>query len=348
LVGQLGGIAQIMLSSHFTDGGSLLMSDTEGLIVAYILDGQGSGRKIYWKDVQNWSPEQGVLWVHLNINERLARDWIMKSSGLDTVTAYGFLEDETRPRTVMSKEGVLQILRGVNHTPGYEPEDMVSVRLWIDKDRIITGRRRFILSEVDIQNAIDKGLGPKTPGGFLIALNDTLTLHMAEVIEEIDDQVDQLETDILTEQTYKLRPVISDLRRQAISLRRYLAPQREALYRLTIEESPLIPHDDRMLMREVTDRVVRYIEDLDTSRDKATILQEELTNRLAEQMTKQMLLLSIVAVIFMPLSFLVGLLGVNLSGIPGANSPWAFTVLCIILVTISAGTLSAFRYKKWL
>ena len=323
------------------------MSTDNGLITAYILNGQGSGRKITWQEMLDWSPEQGVLWVHWDINEDPAREWLSNMSGLDAATASGFIAGETRPRTVITKAGILQILRAVNHTVGSEPEDLVSIRVWIDEHRIISGRRRFILSEVDISNALEQGLGPKTPSEFLITLNDRLTLHLAEVIEEIDEQVDQLETDILTEQSYKLRPLISELRRQAISIRRYLAPQREALYRLTMEETALLSHDERMVMREVTDRVVRYVEDLDSSRDKATIIQEELTSRMAEQLNKQMLLLAIVAVIFMPITFLSGLLGVNIKGIPGADSPWAFPVFCLILLAISLGTLSAFRYKKW-
>jgi zinc transporter len=103
-----------------------------------------------------------------------------------------------------------------------------------------------------------------------------------------------------------------------------------------------------MIMREVTDRIVRYVEDLDSSRDKASIIQEEMTNRLAEQMNKQMLLLSIVAVIFMPISFLCGLLGVNVKGIPGYDNPWGFTILCVVLVIITLCTLTAFWFKKWL
>lgn len=324
------------------------MLSENSLITAYLLNGEGSGRKLSSEEVLRWSPEQGVLWVHLDINNDSAREWLKNSSGLDTPTASGFIEGETRPRTVITKQGIFQILRGVNHNPGSEPEDMVSVRLWIDEHRIITGRRRFILSEVDIRDALEKGLGPKSPAEFLITLNDTLTLHMAEVIEDIDEQVDQLETDILNEKSSKLRPVISDLRRQAISIRRYLAPQREALYRLTIEETPFLSHDERMIMREVTDRVVRYIEDLDSSRDKATIIHEELTNQMAEQLNKQMLVLSIVAVVFMPITFVTGLLGVNIKGIPGTENPWAFIILCSVLVMITLFTISTFWFKKWI
>jgi len=324
------------------------MPGENSLIVGYILDGLGGGRKIDWQGVRDWTPEQGALWVHLDLLMESAREWLSKDSGLDSITVNGMIADETRPRTVITKQGILQILRGVNHMPGSEPEDMVSIRLWIDKDRIISARRRFVLSENDICQAIEKGLGPKTPSDFLIRLNDTLTQHIAEVMEDIDSQVDQLESDIITEQSHKLRPIIADVRRQAIEIRRYLAPQREALYRLYIEESTFLNHDERMIMREVTDRVVRYIEDLDSARDKASIIQEELASRMAEQLNKQMLLLSIVAVIFMPITFLSGLLGVNIKGIPGAENPWGFTILCLIMVGITLFTLTAFWYKKWL
>lgn len=324
------------------------MQEESGFVVGYLLDGKGGGRSIDLDGIRNWTPEQGLLWVDLDITQSLSREWLMNHSGLDDITISNLSAGETRPRTVISPHGVLQILRGINHMPESEPEDMVAIRLWIDKHRIITARRRFILSVKDLFALLESGLGAKTTAEFLIALNDSLTLHISEVVEAVDEEVDELETDILTVPAHKLRPKVADLRRRAISMRRYLAPQREALYRLYMEECPFLSQDDRIFMREVTDRVVRYIEDLDTAREKASIIQEELASSTAEQLNKQMLVLSIVAVVFMPLSFLTGLMGVNVKGIPGADSPWGFSMLCIVIIAVTLFTLSTFRYKKWI
>ena len=76
--------------------------------------------------------------------------------------------------------------------------------------------------------------------------------------------------------------------------------------------------------------------------------QEELNNRLAEHMNKTMYVLSIVAGIFLPLGLLTGLLGINIGGIPGTESPWAFTVFCILLAGIAGGLVWLFKRMKWM
>ena len=324
------------------------MSKKDSLIAAYLLDGDGGGKKIGWKEVDQWAPEQGILWVHLNYSTQGSVRWLNKSSGLDKITAHAMAVEESRPRSVISSKGVLVFLRGVNHNPGEDPEDMVSIRVWIDEHRIISTRKRQLLSINDIRASIDESCGPKTPGEFLRMLNDRLINRMGDVIESVDEHVDQLEQEVATAESRLLRPRIADIRCQAIMIRRYLAPQREALNRLYLEETSFLTSVDRVYLREAADRVIRYIEDLDAARDRAIIIQEELTSRLQEQLDRRMFVLSIVAVIFLPLTFITGLLGINVGGIPGKDSPWAFLIVCLALFGMSAVTFWWLRRKKWI
>ncbi len=324
------------------------MSRDESLIAAYLLDGKGGGKKIGWNDVEQWSPDQGILWVHLNYTVRRSSQWLNKSSGLDKITAKAMLMEESRPRSVITPKGLLLFLRGVNLNPGQDPEDMVSIRTWIDEHCIITTRKRKLLSIDDIRKAIDEGLGPKTPAEFLRMLNDRLLDRMSDVIESVGEQVDELEQEVVRAESHLLRPKIADLRRQSISIRRYLSPQCEALNRLYQEETTFLSQTDRLHFREANERIIRYIEDLDSARERAGITQEELTSRLSEQMDRRMYILSVVAVVFLPLSFLTGLLGINVAGIPGANYKWAFLLVCSGLFAILLIMFWIFHKKKWI
>lgn len=90
------------------------------------------------------------------------------------------------------------------------------------------------------------------------------------------------------------------------------------------------------------------MEDLDSSRDRAAVAQDELNSRLSEQMNKTMYVLSIVAGIFLPLGLLTGLLGINVGGMPGVDSHWAFIIVCVILVIVAVGQVIFFRRKGWM
>ena len=322
--------------------------DNNGLIAGYILDGHGGGEAVGWEGIHNGSEANGLLWIHLNYTCADSEKWLREESGLDELVISALTSEDPRPRSSVMKDGLLVSLRGVNLNPGADPEDMVSIRLWITDKRIISTRRRKLLSIDDLRLAIEQGNGPTTTGEFLVDISSRLVERMADVVDGIENTADLLEVDVLTVQGYQLRPKISELRREAISLRRYLAPQREAMSRLYNERVLWLNDMDRMRLREVTDSTIRYIEDLDASRERAIVIQEELMSRISEQMDKRMYVLSVVAAIFLPLGFLTGLLGINVGGIPGAEYKGSFIIFCGILIAVSSFQIYIFKKLKWM
>lgn len=319
-----------------------------GLICAYILDGNGGGRSISFEEISAWEPSQGPLWVHMDFTKRNTKKWLIRSAGLDKIIASAMTADETRPRLLVSHDSVFLSLRGVNLNPGQEPEDMVSIRVWLSANKVITTRRRMLLSVNDLRKAIEEGRGPKTTGEFFSKLNNRLINRMADVIDDVNEQVDTLEEEVLTLESRLLRPQISEIRRQAVLIRRYIYPQREALYQLQSEHVAFFATEDNIQLREANDRMVRYIEDLDTARERASIAQEELASRISEQMDARMYVLSVVAVVFLPLTFVTGLLGINVGGIPGADHDWGFAVVCGLMLLLLVATLFLLRRKHWM
>jgi zinc transporter len=317
------------------------------LIYAFILDGKGGARSIDYEEIRARTPEQGVLWLHFDYSAPETSDWILKESGLDDVSSNALLSEETRPRTTVIDDAALLALRGVNMNPGSDPEDMVSIRVWINKDRIISTRNRKLLSIFDIADSLTKGKGPKTSGEFIVELTLRLTSRMEDTIEGIEDRVARLEETIVEGGSHTIRRELSGIRRETIMLRRYLAPQREALQRLSSEKLSWIGDEDHMRLREVNDQLIRYIEDLDSVRDRASVTQEELVNRLSEQMNTRMYVLSVIAAIFLPLGFLTGLLGINVGGIPGTENDVAFLIFVVFLVVVAVVQFGLFKWKKW-
>ncbi|MGR9099087.1 MAG: CorA family divalent cation transporter, partial [Gammaproteobacteria bacterium] len=144
-----------------------------------------------------------------------------------------------------------------------------------------------------------------------------------------------------------LRNALSAIRRDTIMLRRYLAPQREAMIKLYSEKVDWLDDADKLRLREATDRLIRHIEDLDSIRERSSVTQEELINRMTEQMNARMYVLSLVAALFLPIGFFTGLLGVNVGGIPGAENNWGFGIFVIILVLIALIQILFFKRKGW-
>ncbi len=319
----------------------------KGLIRAYLLYDQGAAKRLDWAGIEAWDASQGVLWLHFDYSNPEAQAWILNESGLDSLVADALLTEESRPRTTAIGEGLLIALRGVNLNPGSEPNDMVSIRLWVDASRMISTRRRPLFSARDLAEQLDTGRGPETSAGLLVDFIDRLIWRMSDTVEEVEEMLDSLEEEVLTEGGQSLRSNLVSVRRQTISLRRYLAPQRDALARLLIEKAPWFDEDSRLHLRETNDRLIRYVEDLDSFRERQAILQEELLSRMSEQLNTRMYVLSMIAAVFLPLGFLTGLLGINIGGIPGANDANAFLIFLGFLGIVVGVELWLFRWKKW-
>ena len=148
--------------------------------------------------------------------------------------------------------------------------------------------------------------------------------------------------------TAEVRDKLADYRRHAIQLRRYLAPQREALYRLQLEDATWLTKRDKVRIREVTDRTLRFLEDLDAIRDRTMILHEDLTALVSERIAQTSNRLTAITAMALPPTLLAGVYGMNLEGIPWHGEPWAFGAVCAIILAMFPIEIWFLKRLKWL
>lgn len=323
------------------------MSNPSGLAFAHLLNGEGGSTRLNVNDLPQWQAEDGILWLHFDYTHPDAERWLLEQSGLDSVIANALLEEETRPRTTSINDGLLMSLRGINHYQDARSDDMISIRVWIDPRIIVTTRREMSASAGELDKLLDKGIGPKNSAEFLIKLVDLTVDGMSETIAGFEDTIADYEDAVLVDDTENLHNDIANLRRQVIKMHRYLAPERDALARLTLEKISWLSDYDRLQIHEISDTLIRYIENLDAVRERAVLVQEELHSKTSEQLNSRMYVLSVIAAVFLPLGFVTGLLGINVGGIPGANDSHAFTDVIVILCVVAVLLLFLFRWKKW-
>lgn len=300
--------------------------------VAYLFDGAGHGEPADALDLPQ-PPETGFAWLHVH-RESAGIDTQLSRLGLDAYVIDALTAEETRPRLTLHEAGALLNLRGVNLNPGSDIEDMVSVRLWITDRRVIGVWSRPLFAIDDMVAAIARGFAPLSPGDFVARLALRLADRAEPAVDSMAEAMDDLETLVLEQEQTVPRATLSEIRRKAILLRRYLMPQREALTTLEIEDLNWLVGHDRARIREAAERTYRLGEELDALRDRAQLLHDQILEERAERMNVNMLLLAVVTAVFLPLTLITGLLGVNMGGIPGSSDPRAFWVLCVLLVVL--------------
>lgn len=318
------------------------------IIKAYDLDKQGNGTLLEAIEEAQLKSPNSLTWLHLDALHAEVKSYLEQPvHQLDSLTIEALLAEETRPRMQTHEEGVLLILRGVNLNEDADPEDMISVRLWVEEHKIITICRRPLKAISDVEQQIMKHKAPQSAGAFITMLANFLFRRMEPTIHGLDDTTDTIEEQILESTDMKLREAIVNVRKKAIMLRRYIAPQREAMEQLRMVDMAWIDDWNRRQFQESYNHVTRYIEDLDAVRERAQIMKDELANILSEKLNRNMYILSVIAAIFLPLGFLTGLLGINVGGIPGGDNNDAFLIFCAVLTLLVVMQIWLFKKFKW-
>lgn len=317
------------------------------LVSAYQLDGKGGGTPLSAKDLAP-GPPKGLFWIHLDATKDETRKWLKAKAKLDPVTVSALLEEETRPRVTEMEGGTLVILRGVNLNENAEPEDMVSIRLFVTEGRVYSARRRRLKAVGDLEDALKAGTGPAGMGELVVRIVHLLVDRMQPTFTALEDMIDSIEEEMEEKTGAELRAALMELRREVVRYRRYLLPQRDALGRLRMSAPPWLGRDQLISLQEAYDRTVRILEELDAGRERIQIIQDQITTQLANELNQKMYLLSIMAALFLPLGFLTGLLGINVAGIPGAEYGQAFWVFVGLLAVIVVFMVLFFRKKGWL
>ncbi len=324
------------------------MTDQNGIVFAWAMDGKGGGRRLAETEVAEEIRNAGLAWVHLDATHDGTRDWLKREIDcIDQIIIDALLAEETRPRTVDFGDGMLLILRGVNFNPDSEPEDMVSLRMWVDVDRIITIERRHVHTIRTIDDQLKAGAGPRSSGHFLAGLCSQLFDYMDEAEGRLNERLDQLEENILSKPDDSQRAETLEIKRSAITFRRYIAPQRDVLAHLRYADQSWLESTHKRSFQEDLDQVIRTIEDLDLMRERAQIAHDSLTSMLAQRVNKNLYLLSGIATIFMPLTFITGLFGMNVAGIPYNDHPSSFLIICAITLGLAALQAIIFKIMKW-
>jgi zinc transporter len=324
--------------------------NAEAFIFGFEFPIAGAVQKIDWQKIEPTAacPSEGWRWLHFNRLSSETREWLEASSGLDETVITALLQSETRPRCAGYEDGILLNLRGINHNPGAEPEDMISVRIWATANLVISMRSYPVRAIHEVREETAAGLVSPTPGGLLVAICERLIDNIEPVVEQLKEEADEFEEMLLAARERLPATALAEFRRTILLLRRYILPQREAMSQLQREGRMIFDEDHTIHLRETGDRITRISEELDSIRDRAAVLQDQVAGQRQETLNRRLLVLSIVSAFFLPLTFVTGLLGMNLAGIPFAEREWSFGAMVGVTAVLALGLLGFLKWRRWI
>ncbi|WP_340620515.1 zinc transporter ZntB [Xenorhabdus siamensis] len=287
------------------------------------------------------------FWQHFDYKNQVSYRWIMNTNLLPAPVKEGLAGESVRPKLIRTGEGAMMTLRTINRNDNARPDHLVSFRIYINDRMIISSRHRKVYSIDQVLDNLHNGIGAKNTGHWLVEIADSITDEVNDFIEALHDNLIEFEDGIL-EQKIPGRGELVLLRKQLIVLRRYMAPQRDVFMRLASEKLPWMSDEERHLMQEIADRLGRGLDDLDGCIARTAVLADEITSIMADAMNRRIYMMSLLTMIFLPSTFLTGLFGVNLGGIPGNEYKFGFGLFSLLLSLLIAAFTWWLRRSKWL
>jgi zinc transporter len=312
---------------------------------AYHVDTAGKATRCDIKDALDVG--DGLVWVHLSTNNEHAKSWLSDIAQLDESLVEALTATETRPRCEQIGDGALLNLRGGSEDRMSASDPLASVRVWAIGGRVISVTRRQLTAVEMVEKSVEAGR-VRDPGDLITEFATAITSDLDPDVAALGDELDECETGLDTDKIFELRRTVTRVRVEAIGYRRFLSPQRAALEKLAALPVPWLGDDDRLHLSAAADRAARMAEELESIRERSALTHEALTDLRAEQIDQRSLIISIAALIFLPLTFFTGLYGMNVRGLWFADQSWAFDAIVAICLTTAAGVTGYFVRQHWL
>lgn len=276
---------------------------------------------------------RGFVWIHLTNRDDHVQAWLRDTARLDHFVIDALTALETRPRCDQVDGGAVLNLRGKTHAAMQSSDPLASVRLFASGDQVISVTR-LPLDAIDVTRGAMTAGTIRDAGDLIATLAAAITEQLDPEVADLGDSLDACEEQLDGRHAFELRRQVNLTRRTAIGYRRFLNPQRTALENLASLPVRWLGDDDRLHIGAAADRAARMAEELEAIRERAALIHETLTDLRAEVIDQRSLLIAVAAMVFLPLTFITGLFGMNVDGIPyqhHAGSFWAITGFSVVV-----------------
>jgi len=271
-----------------------------------ILVGDGPCRTLTQKEVAAYAGP-GFIWNHIESDGDDSLPAIV-GSDIPDVAANALVATETRPRCDRIDQGAIVNIRGPAVTATENSDRLVSIRMWARAGRVDSVTRRPLAATQSVMALMKEGK-ILDPGDLVAAYAREISATLDPQVADLGDRLDDCESDLEDGNKFRLRTAITEIRSEAIAFRRFVAPDRDALVTLAQLDFEWLAADDRLHIREAADRFARMTEELEAVRERSALVHEQLTDLRAEEIDQRSLLISVVAFIFLPLTFITGRAG---------------------------------------
>jgi magnesium transporter len=293
-----------------------------------------------------------VTWINIDgLHDVDVIEKIGKNFGLHPLVLEDILHTDQRPKLEDFDDYVFIIAKMLSYDEEEHQLKTEQFSLILGPNYVITFQERVGDVFEPVRERLRKGKGRirKRPPDYLAyALIDAVVDHYFFVLEKIGERVESLEEELMTNPTTETLQIIHHLKRELISMRKSVWPLRELIGSLERGESRLFEEKTTVFLRDVYDHTIQVIDTVETLRDMVSGMLDVYLSSVSNRMNEVMKVLTIIATIFIPMTFIAGIYGMNFEFMPELKWHYGYHLVWVIIIAIAIIMLFYFRRKKWL
>ena len=316
----------------------LELPDHRGLLCGFLLRPHTVVQPIEWDVLDRVLGTPGnPVWLHFNLVDARSRNWIANCDRIPQIARDLLLANDPHIQLEILEDGFMGVLGDLYYEFDADPDRLGLLRIYVDRHCAISVREKP-LKAIDLlrRNLLDRREAIESPMDLMVHLISSLNEMFDRIVDDLKEVVEDLEDQILKDNFSVDRSKFSRVRRLLARLRRHFSANSQVL------SARLIPHlpswcselEESELQRNL-DRLRAIVQDLELVQERARLVQEELASKLQETVNRNLYVLSIVTTIFLPITLITGIFGMNVGGIPWAQDSlgllWCFVLMGLTL-----------------
>ena len=306
------------------------------------------------EEVFSFRNKQSVTWLNVDgVHQIEILEQVGKHFCLHPLVLEDIASTAQRPKMEDFDDYIFVVLRMLRFDEKEKENEIKTeqISLLLGPDFVIS----FQEKEGDVFDSIrerirnNKGRIRKMGADYLAyALIDAIVDNYFMILEKLGETIEEIEEKLVTNPTSETLHTLHDLKREMVFLRKSVWPLREVINRLERSESPLINKSTYVYLRDVYDHTIQVIDAVETFRDMLSGMLDIYLSSVSNRMNEVMKVLTIIATIFIPLTFIAGIYGMNFRYMPELEQGWSYPAILILMLIIAIIMLVYFRRKKWI
>jgi magnesium transporter len=293
-----------------------------------------------------------VTWINIDsLHQVEILEKLGECYGFHPLVLEDILNTDQRPKMEDYGEYLYIVLRILNYNDKSGEIESEQISLILGPNFIISFQEREGTVFNPVRERIRNGKGrirKMGPDYLAYALLDVIVDNYFVIMEKLGEKIEFLEEELVTQPGPETLQTIHHLKREMIFFRKAVWPLREVIGSLERGESPLIKGTSRVYLRDVYDHTIQVIDTIETFRDMVSGMLDIYLSSISNRLNAVMKVLTIIATIFMPLTFLAGIYGMNFKYMPELEWRWGYLMFWLIMIGIGTFMLIYFKKKRWL